>query len=298
MTSAFFAPELSAIRTIDSCWIIVASPRSLDHLEHAPTLRPRERTRLLDTDHVPLASGVPLVVRVVLLRTPDLLAVERVCDHPLDGDDHGLVHLVADHGPDPDLPPASRLLRHGLNALPAPARARAGSSCNARAPYAAPARAPGSPTTASRYGSAAGTVPRGSARCDPRSRSPSARESRMPSLRTSSGGALPDDEPAPDRQLRRSQLERTPGERLGYALELEHDPAGLDDRDPVLRVPLPLPHSRLGRLLRDRLVGEDTDPDLPATADVTRHRDTGRLDLAVRDPPRLGRLEPVVPEGD
>ena len=37
---------------------------------------------------------------------------------------------------------------------------------------------------------------------------------------------------------------------------------------------------------RDRLVGEDVDPDLAAALDLARHRDTGGLDLAVRDPAR------------
>src|SRR3712207_6730173 len=67
-------------------------------------------------------------------------------------------------------------------------------------------------------------------------------------------------------------------------------------RSPPLRRPLPLPHPRLGRLLRDRLVGEDPDPDLAAALDVPRERHARRLDLPVADPPRLERLQPVVPE--
>src|SRR4029077_4171797 len=57
-------------------------------------------------------------------------------------------------------------------------------------------------------------------------------------------------------------------------------------------------HARLGRLLRHRLVGEHVDPDLAATLDLARHRDTGRLDLPVRQPATLERLEPVLAELD
>src|SRR5262249_49927696 len=48
--------------------------------------------------------------------------------------------------------------------------------------------------------------------------------------------------------------------------------------------------------LRDRLVGEHVDPHLPATLDVTGHRNTGRLDLAVGEPAGLDGLDAVVAE--
>src|ERR1051325_1437937 len=76
--------------------------------------------------------------------------------------------------------------------------------------------------------------------------------------------------------------------------ELEHDAPRLDDGDPVLRGALARAHARLGRLLGDGLVREDVDPDLAATADLARHRDTGSLDLPVRDPAGLERLEAVI----
>ena len=50
--------------------------------------------------------------------------------------------------------------------------------------------------------------------------------------------------------------------RLGHAAQLEHDPAGLDHGHPPLGVALARAHAGLGRLLGDRLVGEDVDPDL------------------------------------
>src|SRR5690606_21163807 len=109
MHSARLAPELSAILTIDSCWIIAASPGSFEDLDDAPALQLGQRPRLHDPHHVPLARRVLLVVRVVLLRTRDLLAVKGVRHATLDGDHHRLLHLGADHLPDARLPSAPRL---------------------------------------------------------------------------------------------------------------------------------------------------------------------------------------------
>src|SRR5262249_13580712 len=97
-----------------------------------------------------------------------------------------------------------------------------------------------------------------------------------------------------DRQLPTGQPERLLRQRLGHARQLEHDPPPLDHGDPVLRRALPGAHPRLGRLVRDRLVRKDVDPDLAATADLARHRDSGGLDLAVRHPAVLERLEAEV----
>src|SRR4029079_6918697 len=57
-------------------------------------------------------------------------------------------------------------------------------------------------------------------------------------------------------------------------------------------------HPGLGRLLRERLVGEDVDPDLAAALDLARHRDTGGLDVPLGDPAFLERLDAVVAEVD
>src|SRR5581483_4417746 len=54
----------------------------------------------------------------------------------------------------------------------------------------------------------------------------------------------------------------------------------------------------LGRLLRVRLVREEVDPDLPAALDLACHRDPGGLDLAVRDPAGVDRLEAELAELD
>src|SRR5699024_12392095 len=43
-------------------------------------------------------------------------------------------------------------------------------------------------------------------------------------------------------------------------------------------------HARLGRFLGDGLIREDFDPHLAAALDITRHGDTGGLDLVRGDP--------------
>src|SRR5205823_9881472 len=99
-----------------------------------------------------------------------------------------------------------------------------------------------------------------------------------------------------DGQLLAGQAQRLLGERLRHPGELEHDAARLDHGDPALGVALARAHARLGRLLGDRLVREDVDPDLAAALDLARHRDTRGLDLAVGDPTRLEGLDPVLAE--
>src|SRR5437763_5684399 len=97
-----------------------------------------------------------------------------------------------------------------------------------------------------------------------------------------------------DRELLPGETDRLAGEGLRDAGELEHDAAGLDDGDPVLRGALARAHAGPGRLLRRRLVREHVDPDLAAALDLARHRDPGSLDLAVGDPTDLERLQPEV----
>src|SRR6202040_3587446 len=63
---------------------------------------------------------------------------------------------------------------------------------------------------------------------------------------------------------------RLPSDLGRHALQLEHPSAGLHDRHPPFRRALSLTHAGFGRLLRDRLVRENPDPDLAATLDVAR----------------------------
>src|SRR5690606_35970101 len=80
--------------------------------------------------------------------------------------------------------------------------------------------------------------------------------------------------------------------------QLEHDPARLDVRHPVLRRALTGPLTGFSRLLGQRTVREDVDPHLAATLDVPGDRDTGGLDLAVGHVAVLERLNPVLAEVD
>src|SRR5580692_1323169 len=97
-------------------------------------------------------------------------------------------------------------------------------------------------------------------------------------------------------QLLNGPLHGRARQLLVDAGQLEQDAARVHHGNPQLGVPLPRAHTGLGRLVGHGLVGEDTDPDLPTTLDVTGHGDTGRLDLARRQPPGLHRLNAEVAE--
>ena len=84
----------------------------------------------------------------------------------------------------------------------------------------------------------------------------------------------------------------------GHARHLEHDAARLDDRDPVVRRALARAHADLGRLLRDRLVREDPDPDTATALDVMGHGAARGLDLAAGEPADLLGHEAEVAEAD
>src|SRR5262245_23990707 len=85
---------------------------------------------------------------------------------------------------------------------------------------------------------------------------------------------------------------------LRNAGHLEQDPAGLDDRDPMVWRALAGAHADLGRLLGHRLVREDADPDLAAALDVAGHGATSSLYLASGDHGRLFGHQRVVAECD
>src|SRR3989441_3009799 len=82
------------------------------------------------------------------------------------------------------------------------------------------------------------------------------------------------------------------------ALHLEQHAPGLPPRHPGLRRALALAHAGPGRLLGERLGGEDARPHAPAALDVARERDARRLDLARREPAALDGLQAVVAEGE
>src|SRR3990172_8026973 len=98
-----------------------------------------------------------------------------------------------------------------------------------------------------------------------------------------------------DRKLVRREVESLFDDvRLDASTDLEEDPARLDERDPLLRVALALAHPRLRGLLRDRLVGEDADPQLSCALEVTADGDAPRFDLARGQPTTLDRLQAPV----
>src|SRR4051812_41529613 len=119
------APVLSATRSRDSCWI-TASPKFsrsvrrevvrsllglLEDLDDAPALAGTQRPGLHEEDAVADAAGVLLVVSLELVGAAQRLLVARVLNPVLDGDDDGLVHLVAHDEALNDLAGVTRLIR-------------------------------------------------------------------------------------------------------------------------------------------------------------------------------------------
>src|SRR3984957_148191 len=109
---------------------------------------------------------------------------------------------------------------------------------------------------------------------------------------------LSQDELGSDGKLVCGQTDRFAGQWLRDAGKLEHDTPRLDHGDVAFGVALARAHARLSRLLGDRLVREDVDPDLPTTLDLASHRDTSSLDLAVGQPALLERLQAILSELD
>src|SRR6185312_13462972 len=97
-----------------------------------------------------------------------------------------------------------------------------------------------------------------------------------------------------NRQLHRPEPQRFLGCGLVDAVDLEHDAARLDPRRPEFDRALALAHADFDRLLGDRQVREDPDPDAAGTLHLAGDRAAGRLDLPRRDAFRLGRLEAVL----
>src|SRR5262245_17447009 len=97
-----------------------------------------------------------------------------------------------------------------------------------------------------------------------------------------------------DAHLVGRRAERLARHVLGDALHLVQDPARFHHGHPLLGVALALAHPRLRRLLRHRLVGKHADPHLAAALETPRQRHARRLDLAVRHPAGLQRLQAIL----
>ena len=91
------APLLSATSRRDCIWIISPTPSAErgDHGQETPALVLRQRARLRDLDLIADVRVVGLVVRRVLLRRDDVLAVLGVLVAALDENRDGLLHPVA-----------------------------------------------------------------------------------------------------------------------------------------------------------------------------------------------------------
>src|SRR5579871_6906708 len=70
----------------------------------------------------------------------------------------------------------------------------------------------------------------------------------------------------------------------------------MNDCNPMIGRALAFSHTGFGRLLGHRLVGEKTQPNLPAALDEASHRHAAGFDLPVGDPAGLKHLETVVAE--
>src|SRR3954470_8259438 len=98
------------------------------------------------------------------------------------------------------------------------------------------------------------------------------------------------------RQLVRSQPQCFAGFLVSDAFHLEQDLSRTHDRDPVVGRALAFTHTGFSRLLRDRLIRKQAQPDFAATLDETRHRHAAGFDLAVGDPTGLEHFEPEIAE--
>src|SRR5689334_24985928 len=93
-------------------------------------------------------------------------------------------------------------------------------------------------------------------------------------------------------------MERFLRDVFGAAFDLEDHAARLDDRDPTFHAAFTGTHAGLGRLLRERVIGEDPDVDLSELLHRARDRDASRFDLTRGEPARRLNLESEVAERD
>src|SRR5258705_6992929 len=99
-----------------------------------------------------------------------------------------------------------------------------------------------------------------------------------------------------NRQLVRRQPHGFLGRRFVHSRHLEHDASRLDHRHPLLRRAFALAHARFGRLLGERLVRKNPDPQFSAALDEPRNRHTRRFDLPVGDPRAFHGFQTVLAE--
>ncbi|MPM91997.1 hypothetical protein SDC9_139131 [bioreactor metagenome] len=80
--------------------------------------------------------------------------------------------------------------------------------------------------------------------------------------------------------------------------DFKENSLGLHNGYPIFGGAFAAAHAGFGGLFGDGLVRENLDPDLAATLDVTRHRDTRRLDLLAGHPTGFHRHQAIFTVGD
>src|SRR6266403_4983553 len=97
-----------------------------------------------------------------------------------------------------------------------------------------------------------------------------------------------------NRQLVRRQTHGFSCCRFVHARHLKHDASRLHHRHPLLRRAFALAHARFRRLLGERLVRENPDPQFSAALDEPRNRHARRFNLPVGDPRAFHGLQTII----
>src|ERR1700694_2245330 len=104
------------------------------------------------------------------------------------------------------------------------------------------------------------------------------------------------DELRGNRRIVRRQPHGFLGRRFVHSRQLEHDASRLHHRRPLLRRAFALAHARFGRLLGERLVRENPDPQFSAALDEARDRHARRFYLPIGHPRAFHVLQSVFAE--
>src|SRR5229473_2713912 len=99
-----------------------------------------------------------------------------------------------------------------------------------------------------------------------------------------------------NRQLVRRQPHGFLSRHFVHSRHFKHDASRLHDRHPLFRRAFALAHARFGRLLGERLVRKNPDPQFSAALDEPRNRHARRFDLPVGDPRAFHGLQTVLAE--
>src|SRR5262249_52564506 len=115
---------------------------------------------------------------------------------------------------------------------------------------------------------------------------------------TSISVSFPGDKLGLDGQLVRGEAHCLGRIGMTDTFHLEEDLARTNHSNPVIGRSLALAHTSFSRLLGDRLVGEETQPDLSATFHEASHSDAAGFDLTVSNVAALHGFQSEVSEGE